>query len=185
MIAIPNTPGKYISFWKTLAAKNRDIAHTDETKQFVLISKAFDPFNPKWDLSEFEDGKTSKIRMLFSEGNFCMALVNCDFECRPVPGVKTDKTLQGAFLILTKIKPGDLDERDAAFDRTFLIGEQLINWLSEYMNLNRGQFSNFKYGTEHVINGSIVGTAYVFDYGIRAPGCFESDNFNGFTPQTS
>jgi len=187
MITFPNTPKTYIDFWKTLASKSRDIAHdANGSKQFVLINKSADPFGGKWDLSEFKDGVTTKIRMLFKEGNYCFALVNLDTENNPTVGLHNIRTLQCAYLILTKISPNDLNERDKAFDATFDVGQQMMNWFMEYLNLSRGKFSNFKYGTEHVIdNEGNIGTAFIFDYNIREGVCYDASRFDDFKPENS
>lgn len=187
MITFPTTPKTYIDFWKTLASKNKDISHdSNGSKQFVLINKSADPFGGKWDLSEFKDGVISKIRMLFKEGNYCFALVNLDTENNPTIGVQNIKTMQCAFIILTKTSPNKLDERDDAFDATFNIGQEFLNWFMDYLNLNRGKYSNFKYGTEHVIdNEGIVGTAFIFEYNLREGICYDASNFDGFKPENS
>ena len=185
MITFPSTPLTYIQFWKALAEAHVKIKHSDDQKQFCLINKNSDPFANKWDLSELQDGLNSKIRIDFKQDKYCMALVNAETENNPTPGVQTIRPFDCGFLILTKVSPGNLDEKMNAFNDSFLIGEAMMAWKADYLNRTRGQWQNFKYGTEQVMDGSIVGTAFIFSYGVRTGIALTAADFGGYTPLTS
>lgn len=188
MIAFPNSPGTYINFWKKLAEHQINILHSDDKKNFVLINKNHDPFLGKWDLTELTDGLVSKISLLYAEQQFCMALVNAETENNPTPGVQNIRAFDGGFIILTKVSPGSemLTDKMNAFNDTFNIGTEMMAWKSEYLNLTRGQWQNFKYGTEQVMGSDgLVGTAFIFNYGVRTGISYTAANFNNYIPSTS
>ncbi len=188
MIAFPKTPSTYIEFWKKLAENQINIKHSDEKKNFVVINKSHDPFGSKWDLQELTDGLTTKIKAMYSEQQFVMALVNAETENNPTPNVQTIRNFDGGFLILTKVSPGSslLTDKINAFNDTFNIGVEMMNWNAEYLNLTRGQWQNFKYGTEQVMGAdNVMGTAFIFNYGVRTGIAYDAANFNDYTPATS
>lgn len=186
MLQFPITPDSYITFWKTLAEKHEAIAHTDDQKQFCIISKSSVPFMSKWDLQDLTDSMHTKINMMYAEKRYCFALVNQDTENIPTPGSQTIRQYNGGFLILTKIRENELEEKMNAFNDTFLIGEEFMNWFCDYLNQTRGQWQNFKYGTEQVIEGDgTVGTAFIFEFGKRLGVYYDTNKFGGYTPATS
>jgi len=186
MIQFPKTPDTYIQFWKKLAEQHVDIAHTDEQKQFCIISKSSEPFGSKWDLNELIDGMHTKIQMMYADKKYCFALVNQDTENAPTPGTQNIRQFGGGFLILTKMREDELEEKLNAFNDTFIIGEEFMNWFADYLNRCRGQWQGFKYGTEQVIEGDgTVGTAFIFEFSMRTGISFDSNRFNSYTPATS
>ena len=102
---------KYAQLFRDLATRHVDIRYgQDGGTRFLRILISSDPIQRQLDLSEFQSGLKSRIKL--AGGLACLVLENYEADYTDNDGDYYARLHRGAFLVLKATKQDDYDGRD-------------------------------------------------------------------------
>ncbi|HEX8506338.1 MAG TPA: hypothetical protein VF630_13300 [Hymenobacter sp.] len=122
----------YTALFQDWAARHLDIQHTAANSRFLEISISADPIGRQLDLTDFYNALKSKLKA--KAGQAFMVLQNYQVDYDDNGGDHRQRLLNGAFYILRREAPGDVQARKAAIDACEQIAEDILAGVEQQLN---------------------------------------------------
>lgn len=128
----------YNELLSDLARRHKAIAHTPQNGRFMRIFISEDPVQKQLDLMEFQRSLRSKLKA--PEGQPFLVAQNYQVDYGDNNGDYLSRELQGAYLVLQRVKLDDYEARDAAVANCEKIAEQLFAALMHELRENHDTY---------------------------------------------
>ena len=122
----------YTALFQDWAARHVDIQYTAANGRFLRILISADPIAKQFDLQEFHNALRSKLKA--KEGQAFLVLQNYQVDYDDNGGDHRSRLLHGAFYVLRKEAPGNVEARDAAIDACEQIAEDILAGVEQQLN---------------------------------------------------
>jgi hypothetical protein len=114
----------YTDLFRGLAQRHKALAATPENGRFLRIFISADPIQKQIDLSEWYNSLRTKLKAPLGQAYFVLENYQVDYADND--GDYFSRKVQGAFLVMEKVKTDDYEGRDVAVSASEVIAEQIL-----------------------------------------------------------
>lgn len=184
-LIFPDTPLKYVDFFKELAKAHKKIQHDKDPNHqhfsIVAVGTSISSFSQD-DITEYLNKRRSSKRNNITETyEFVdMCLIQMDYEQSEAMIKANKKIFNGGFFIAAKPLTDKPEDRDYAMDLCYTVGEDILSAMRKFFLTN----DNYLMGKLLEVNSDAfkhaqdVGWKWFFSYSVDKTSCYNPDNFN-------